>query len=323
MNILVPLNNKSYINQYIEAGADEFYIGFNDDRWCQQFGAFCDINRMSGFGKYANKYTFDEVLEIIAEIKKRKKRIFVTLNANVYGKNQIAYIETYYLPQLQALNVDGIICSDIPLSLCVLKNNIPVIASTMMAIYNEDIANFYFNKGIKRMILPRDLSLNEIEEICKSNPQIEYETFFLRNGCVYSDCYCLGTHRISNGSTCGYLKNHSKTIILNNGNFNENNLVGYNDTLYNTYFHRDTCGMCALYRMMKIGIKSLKIVGRADQEELVLEDIRLTKHNIECALSVANENEYLIKMKMPDRYEIKCQMGLCCYYPEIRFGDTV
>lgn len=60
MNVLVPLNNISHIDDYIEAGAKEFYIGFYDEAWWEKFGEYADINRLTGFKKDANPYSFEE-----------------------------------------------------------------------------------------------------------------------------------------------------------------------------------------------------------------------------------------------------------------------
>ena len=73
MKILVPVNNSDYIDRYIECGADEFYLGFYDEQWENKFGKYADINRMSGFGKLANKYNFEEAMKLAAYIKKRGK----------------------------------------------------------------------------------------------------------------------------------------------------------------------------------------------------------------------------------------------------------
>ena len=43
MKILVPLNNAELLQKYIDAGADEFYIGFHDLQWSEKFGKYADI----------------------------------------------------------------------------------------------------------------------------------------------------------------------------------------------------------------------------------------------------------------------------------------
>ena len=79
--------------------------------------------------------------------------------------------------------------------------------------------------------------------------------------------------------------------------------------------------MCALYRLATIGIKSLKIVGRADDWNSVCRDIELTKKNIEIMKNVNDERDYLDKMIFPDNFPKKCREGISCYYPEVRFNE--
>lgn len=98
MKILVPLNNAELLQKYIDAGADEFYIGFHDLQWSEKFGKYADINRMSGFGMNANRYSFEEILRIAKRIKINNKSVFITLNANTYSEEQIDYILREYVP---------------------------------------------------------------------------------------------------------------------------------------------------------------------------------------------------------------------------------
>ena len=96
MNILVPINDEKLISKYVSAGANELYMGFYDDKWTAEFGKYSDINRMSGFKKNANKYNFASMIDIIKQSKKLGVSIFVTLNANIYSKDQLKYIEEEY-----------------------------------------------------------------------------------------------------------------------------------------------------------------------------------------------------------------------------------
>lgn len=104
--------------------------------------------------------------------------------------------------------------------------------------------------------------------------------------------------------------------------FSDYNSVDVNDYLYRTSFHIDACAMCALYRLDAIGIKSLKIVGRADDWDSICRDIELTKRNIDIMKNANEEKEYLDKMIFPDNFPRKCREGISCYYPEVRFDET-
>lgn len=321
MKILVPVSRYEYINSYIHAGADELYLGFYDDEWNSIFGEYADINRMSGFSKRANPYSFKEILNIIKEVKAKRKCVFVTMNANGYSKNQIQFMEQNYFPLLREIEADGVILSDINAILAAVKVGLQPVASTMCAIYNADIAKEYYHLGVKRMILPRDLSLEEITNICKKLPEVQFEAFFMRNGCIFSDCYCLGMHRPECGATCTYTRYGTHTYQHNYSRFEDFHDVDVNDYLYRSYFHLDACAMCALYRLNQIGITALKIVGRADDCKSIFRDIELIKKNIEIMYKSSTEEEYLQNMLFPQNFPQKCRMGLSCYYPEIRFGS--
>ena len=322
MKILVPLNSEECLEEYVEAGADELYMGFYDEKWFETFGEYADINRMSGFKEKANRYDFEGMLRMAEKTKSFGKSAFITMNANCYSQDQIEFMKKHYFPAIKEIDIDGLICSDIHLMRAAAEAGIPTVASTMCAIYNEDIARYYYQAGTRRMIVPRDLSLNEIESICRSFPDVEYEVFFMRNGCVFADCYCLGMHRRECGATCAFIRNHPKEIISDKKGFEETHDVNLNDYLYNEVFHRETCGMCALYRMKEMGIRSLKIVVRSDQHKAFCDDIRLTKKNIEIAEKAASEKEYLDSMIFPSNAKRKCLSGLSCYYPEVRFGES-
>lgn len=319
MKILVPLNNENDIIRFRDAGAHEFYLGFHDDSWHNRFGEFADINRMSGFKKLANNYSFQGILQLIPKINAAGVASFVTFNANAYSRQQIDFISHEYFPQLKQCNLDGVILSDLSLIRAAIKHGLSPVGSTMLGIYNSDIAKFYRDEGVSRIILPRDLSLDEITSISAQVPDVEKEVFFMRNGCIFSDCYCLGTHRPECGSTCSFIRKSPMFVTTDLSSFAFRNNVEFNNTVYNHFFHTDACGMCALYRLKEAGISSLKIVGRADNHNSVIKDIQLTKQNISIAASCKSEEEYLNKMAFPDNAKTKCQMGLSCYYPEVRF----
>ena len=143
MNILVPINDEKLISKYVSAGANELYMGFYDDKWTAEFGKYSDINRMSGFKKNANKYNFASMIDIIKQSKKLGVSIFVTLNANIYSKDQLKYIEEEYFPALREAEVDGVIVSELELGKIALEYGLKPVASTMCAIYNIDIVKIY------------------------------------------------------------------------------------------------------------------------------------------------------------------------------------
>ena len=316
--ILVPLNNKARIKEFVDAGADEFYMGFYDEAWVEEFGDYSEINRMSGFKKYANPYTFTEVLEIAKEIKSYGKDIFITINSASYSQKELDKLTTYFV-ELKKAGVDGVIVSTPELTILAKEYGLEPVASTMCGIFNTDLVAYYKKLGMKRMILPRDLSLDEIESIINAHPDVRYEVFLMRNGCRFSDSHCLGMHR-EKGSMCGVLtRGIYKTDALD-GDFKTQHDFELNNTVYTKCFHgAAACGLCALYRFVNLNVSAYKIVGRSEHPKDIIADVKMVKHNIEVAKNSSSEEEYLKNMKMPENARDACKLGLGCYYPEVRF----
>lgn len=316
--ILVPLNDKHCLKPFINAGADEFYIGFYDDAWLDM-GKFAEINRMSGFREHANRYNFEEMLDVIGMVKEMGKDIYVTLNSPSYSQQQLLRLEKY-MSRISQAGANGVIVSTPEMVQMAKRHGMHAVASTMCGIYNRDIASLYRKIGCERIILPRDVSLSEIQSITENTPNTEFEVFIMRNGCHFSDSFCLGFHRPERGVFCAMLNNNVSHIYTSNSGFKMEHDMELNNWLYKQIFHlKAACGMCALYQFENMGIKAYKIVGRADDSMGVLNDIRIIKNNINIANSCSSEEEYLKNMiRVPNSYEA-CKLGLGCYYPEVRF----
>ena len=319
MKALVPLNNTEHIDDYIKAGAGEFYIGFYDEAWREKFGDYADINRLTGFRKNANPYNLEEVIKIINKVKEKDVMMYVTFNANLYAEAYLEYIENYMKKLKEATNLDGVIVSCPELVEIATKLGINVVISTISGVYNSDIAKFYRDLGAKRIILPRDLSTSEIEAIVKAVPDVEYEIFMMRNGCRYSDGNCLGFHRSEKSAICGCISGAGRNLHLEGNDFKTRHEVELNDIIYTQSFHSNACGLCSIYRFVKLGIAAAKIVGRSDEWQYICRDINLVKQNVEIAKACQSEEEYLDKMISPEDSALMCKLGLSCYYPEIRF----
>lgn len=318
MKALVPFNNEDYFEAYSQAGAGEFYIGFYDEAWQMKFGEYADLNRLTGYKESANRYTFEQVLPIIKMVKEKRLSIYVTFNASIYTQEQLDFLERY-MPPLHDAGVDGIIVSCPELVEIGKKYRINAVISTIAGIYNSDIAKFYWKLGVERIILPRDLSVDDIEQIVTSVPDVEYEVFMMRNGCTFSDSNCLGLHRFEKSAICATLCNAPSQLTYAAGGFQVKHNIEMNNLLLHNIFHSYACGLCSLYRFVKMGITAGKIVGRTDDFEEVCEDIKLICDNVNIAKQCKSEEEYLEKMRFPSKNMIMCKMGMSCYYPETRF----
>ena len=273
MNIMVPLSCAEMLERFCRAGADEFYIGFYDPAWDMRFGTFEEINRMSSFGSLAN-FPLQALEEIIARIHILRKKVFVTLNSATYSFEQIQWMDRY-IQLLRSVSVDGIILGSLELLHHLRGCGIPLTLSTMGGAYNSDIVSFYQDMGIRRLILPRDMTLPDMERIVPRFPHLEFEVFLMRNGCKYSDSNCMTYHSRRYGSMCAVLDTGAYTIETNRTfTHREIREIHANHALFTKAFHKRACGLCAVDNLLQMGISSVKIVGRADAPDVVAADIQ-------------------------------------------------
>ncbi len=306
MNIMVPISKIDQIDAYCQAGADEFYFGFFDEKWDRKFGIFEEINRMSSFGSIAN-FELGQIGKVVSILKNKGKKAYLTLNSPIYSITQHHYIE-YLICQDFFEQLDGLIIGDPCIIDIIKETNVPIVLSTISGGYNSLIVRFYEQMNIHRMILPRDMQIQDIQMIVKNFPNIAFEVFLMRNGCKYSDAYCMSFHGRKHGAMCAcFDKSFSKIYFDNKYSCEFYKEVYSNNKLFTKAFHKEACGLCAIEAFYNMGIKSLKIVGRADNPEMVKQDIFHVKSIIDALDNGKSSIESLFN------YD-NCLYGLNCYY---------
>ena len=333
--LLAPVNGLDAGARLIAAGAEELYMGFHDDEWERTFGAQASLNRMSGFGQSANALSFEELLEEAARLTAAQApnassgttaqpTLFCVFNAVYYTTAQVRFIVEHYLGPLAKAGFAGIIVSGTALCASAHQLGLTTVASVMMHVYNTDIARQLAQAGIDRVIMPRDLPLADIEALVTATPELQYEVFFMRNGCIFADSHCLGLHFSDRPALCRALRDaesyeqySSFGYELACGTAEQHEL---NHQVYCERFHLNTCGLCALYRFEQLGINAYKIVGRSDDIDDLCADVALCAENLAIAHTARSESDYLQAMARPAGILQLCaNEGLSCYYPQIRF----
>ena len=257
MAVLVPLNSFGVLERYKNAGIEEVYMGFHDDAWTDKFGPQADLNRMSGFGLSANPFTFGQMCNQLAQAHSLGIHGFVCFNAALYSEEQLQYIKREYLPSIAQAGAQGVIVSGQGLIEPIRETGVDAVVSTLAGVFNSRLVAHYAERGASRIILPRDLSLAEIQGIVGENPDLEYEVFLMRNGCTFSDSHCLGQHCEGKPSLCLSLRNGG-TVTWPIDDDPETDRLARDaaDTEYTWahYFHRRTCGLCTLWNFEKLDI---------------------------------------------------------------------
>ena len=251
IELLAPAGSLAALEAAVESGADAVYIGGN------KFNARA----------FADNLSEEMLKEAVEYAHIRGVKIYVTVNILILQKELEEVME--YINYLYNLYVDVVIVQDIGLVMMIKKllPNFEVHCSTQMAIHNTDGASLLYELGVKRVVLARELSLQEVNEIVDST-NIDAEIFVHGALCVcYSgQCYMssLIGGRSGNRGKCAqpcrkryslYDISEEKEIQINSGNY----LISTSDL--NTYEK--------LYDIAHSKVASLKIEGRMKRPEYV------------------------------------------------------
>ena len=190
IELLSPAGDMNKLKTAFYFGADAVYIG----------GKNFSLRALAG------NFTNEEIVEATNYAHSIGKKVYVTVN--ILARDTDLDKASEYFKFLEETGVDGAIISDtglIHLALTVAPN-LSVNVSTQANLLNSLAVSFWKDLGVKRVILARELSLNEIETISKKVPDIEIETFIHGAMCIAYSGRCLlsdyRTGRSSNRGAC-------------------------------------------------------------------------------------------------------------------------
>ncbi len=252
--LLAPAGNFDCLVAAVENGADAVYLG------ARSFGARA----------YADNFDLDMIARAIDHCHLRGVSVFVTLNTLVLDSEMDEL--TKILCFLEREGADAVIIQDHAVA-CLVRElglRIPVHASTQMNIHNVESVHFLEQLGIKRVILARELSLDQIRHI-KANAGVQIEVFAHGALCI---CYCgqcllssMIGGRSGNRGHCAqpcrksYQLLRDGNIIKTQGNY--------------LLSPRDLNTARILPELIKAGVDSLKVEGRMKRPEYVAGVVRV------------------------------------------------
>lgn len=244
LELLAPAKNLKGGIAAVNAGADAIYIG------APKFGA------RSSAGN-----SLEDIGRLIEYARDFRVKIYITINTILYD-DELKEVRDL-IHDLYKIGVDGIIFQDMAILEMDLPP-IPLIASTQCDNYDLERIKFLEDIGIKRVILARELSLEQIKEI-KKNTNLELEMFVHGALCTSFSGRCYLSHSISGGSAnrgeCIQACRLNYSLIDANGKTIEKNkpLLCLKD--FNLSEN--------LEELIDAGITSFKIEGRLKDEDYV------------------------------------------------------
>lgn len=253
--LLAPAGEFDSLRAAILNGADAVYVGGKSFS-ARQFAGNFDNNEMIEAVRFCHAYN---------------AKIYVTMNTLLHNSELEDAVK--YAAFLHSIGVDALIIQDIGL-LKLLREQLPELeihASTQMTVHNLDGVNLLYQMGVKRVVLSRELSINEIKYI-KDNTDAQLEVFVHGALCISFSGQCLFSSMI--GGRSG-----------NRGKCAQPCRMQYmiNDNGERAYFlsPKDLATLDFIQDIVDIGVDSLKIEGRMKKPEYVATVISSYKRALE------------------------------------------
>lgn len=281
--LLAPCGDFECLKAAVQNGADSVYLG------TAEFNA---RNRAKNFDE-------DTLKKAIIYAKLRNVKVHITLNILIKNKEFEDAVKLAI--KVYNLGADAIIVQDLGLLTYLLKNypQIPVHASTQMTTHNLAGVKQLQNMGVQRVVLSRELSLNEIKNIC-SNTTVEIETFIHGALCICYSGQCLFSSII--GGRSGNRGLCAQPCRLPYQLIDEDNI-----TLDKGYLlsPRDLNGIKYLPELIRAGVKCFKIEGRLKSPEYVGIITRFYRKYIDIVFHYPNLSNEQILAIISNNLEVK------------------
>ena len=273
IELLAPAGDMERLEMAVAYGADAVYLA----------------GTTFGMRSFAGNFTPEELKRAVALCHKKGVRVHVTCNT-MPRNDEVARLPEW-LTYLDQVGVDAVILADVGVMALAWKYapHVQRHISTQASIVNYEMARAWHDLGADRVILARELSLDEIREIrAKTPPELELEAFAHGAMCVSYSGRCLlsnyMTGRDSNRGACAQPCRYQYALM-------EEKRPGEYFPVYEdekgTYImnSRDMCTIDHVAQLIDAGLDSLKLEGRAKSAYYAAIVTGAYRHAIDAALA--------------------------------------
>lgn len=280
--LLAPAGNFEKLKVALHYGADAVYMG---------------IPELSLRGKMKDM-NLDVLKQSIDYVKKHQKKIYVTMNIFPHNKDISLIIEN--LKIIEEIKPHAMIFSDPGVYRLAKKYapSIPLHISTQANVTNVESAKFWEELGIERIILAREVSIEEIKEF-RQNIKIDLEAFVHGSMCIaYSGkCYLSAymTNRSANHGECTNSCRWKYSIYYLKEETRDGQYFPVYEDDRGTYImsSKDLCMIEYLPLLANAGVNSFKIEGRMKGINYLAGVIKTYRE----ALDLVEEGKFEVKEK--------------------------
>ena len=265
--LLAPAGSMEHLKIAINAGASSVYLS----------------GKNYGARKFAQNFTLDEIHEAVKLAHLHNVRVYVTVNTLIKESELESVLN--YLNELYARGVDAVLVQDLGL-IELINRHLPKLkihASTQLTCENQRKLDYLESKNVKRVVLPREMRKEEIENL-KTNMELE---IFAHGALCYSySGQCLMSSfkggRSGNRGTCAqpcrqkYRLNNKEDYYLS---------------------PRDLCLYDELKEISEMNIRCIKIEGRMRSKQylaIVISEYRKALNKLKSNKTSKTENLKLV-----------------------------
>ncbi len=253
VELLAPAGDLEKLKVAVLYGADAVYLGGNS----------------FGLRAKAKNFDLEEMEEGVKFAHDNNVKVYVVCNIFAHNADFTNEKFEHYLKNLEKINIDAIIVAD-PGMFSIIRQTLPnmdVHISTQSNVTNYQTALFWKNLGAKRVILARELSFKEIQNITENlKNEMEIETFIHGAMCMAYSGRCLlsnyFTSRDSNKGACAQSCRWKYNIVEET---RPNEYYPIEEDERGTYIFnsKDLCMINHIPELVNANINSFKIEGRA------------------------------------------------------------
>ncbi len=278
IELLSPAGDFECLKAAVQNGADAVYFG------ASSFSARA----------FASNFDDDVLEKAITYAKLRGVKTNLALNTLIKNNEMSEAIEI--AKRAYSYGIDAIIVQDLGLARYLIKNfpDLAIHASTQLSVHNLDGVLKLQEMGFSRVVLSRELSLQEIEHICK-NSNVEIEVFVHGALCISYSGQCLFSSMIGgrsgNRGQCAQPCRLPYELISSDTDITSSKLKNQKDSSYHTIDKgyllspKDLCGLDYLPELIKAGVSCLKIEGRMKTPEYVATVTRIYRKYLDMTLN--------------------------------------
>ena len=328
MKIVAPISSVGELEMLLECGADELYCGVSTPEWEDHFGGTWWMNRRSPQG--ANLTSWEELKTIVTQARGAQTPVHITLNAPFYTEGSVGYVTRLARRLAGDLGVDSLIVSDLTLLMHLRTEGVPTALhlSSLGSCTNSRTVGFYEGLGIKRVILPRQLRVREIESIvtAEESKKMEFEVFAVNDGCYFEEGFCQTTHAVGS-PFC--LTDWQVRVHRSNGvGISPDELARHREELREYLWYQNNCGssieesgvpngpcsLCWFAHFRDWGIDSVKIVGREASFYRKMRSLQLVKAVMDEVRKGASREQVAAIARSIRGTPEYCNKGYMCYF---------